>query len=350
MRTTRRASTRARLARASIPLVLVGAACGPADDAPPARVDALPPFDHHVHVLSPRLVTDWQSLGVPFSRPDSAYTSVSAMLGAGADGRGAFLVSMAHIYGSPDFREALGLDTAAEHAAVRAANDHVAGEVRRFPARFVGFCSVPIGRPYAVGEMRRCHDELTLGGLKVHLPNAGMRLGDEATLAAVAELMGEAAREGVAVLAHLASPDAEVSEADVAAFLERVVRPYPGLDLYLAHAGGGGGYRAPARNVVRGVAALLREEPERAIWVELSGTVLLADTDGVPASTPDEIAALAADLRALGLDRVVFGSDYPVFEPGALVAALRRRMGFTTAEAEAVLANRGRAFERARGG
>lgn len=27
-------------------------------------------YDHHVHVLSPRLIADWKSLGMEFSRSD----------------------------------------------------------------------------------------------------------------------------------------------------------------------------------------------------------------------------------------------------------------------------------------
>ncbi len=48
--------------------------CAPASVDQPAA-DPSGMVDHHVHILSPTLVADWKTLGVPFSRPDSVYTS-----------------------------------------------------------------------------------------------------------------------------------------------------------------------------------------------------------------------------------------------------------------------------------
>ena len=65
--------------------------------------------DHHVHILGPGLLRDWQSLGVPFSREDSAYTSAARLLDADGALEGAILVPMAHLYGNEEFRRALSV-------------------------------------------------------------------------------------------------------------------------------------------------------------------------------------------------------------------------------------------------
>lgn len=327
---------------------LNGAACEPERGAASAPDSAPVMADHHVHVLSPELVQDWKAVGVPFSRPDSAYTSVSAILDVGAIP--AFLVSMAHVYGLPEFRRALDLSIDAELLRVRRANDHVAHEVARAPASLVGFCSVHLLRAYAIAEIERCRHDLDLAGLKLHLSASGIDLHDREHLHLLATLASTAAREGLALLIHLAAVDGELRADELRAFIEHVVEPNPDLELYLAHLGGNGGYRRSARRVVHAFTAYLRESEvnsARTIYFELSGTLLARTTDGVPASSRADARRLAADLQALGLDRVVFGSDYPVFDPGSFAGLLQRRLSLSPAELTTIAENRGPVFARA---
>jgi uncharacterized protein len=327
-------------------VIIIAAACTDARPAatPPPHV----PYDHHVHILGPQLVRDWQSLDVPFSRPDSAYTSASAALGGEATA--AFLVSMAHVYGTAEFRAGLGLDTAAERQRVRTANEHVAREAARDPALYVGFCSVPLLRPYAAAELEHCAHDLGLAGIKIHVPAMGISLVDATHLTLLAGVVERAARERRPVLVHLAPVDGELSDAELRNFLAHVVEPHAGLELYLAHLGGNGGYRASARRVVHALTELLHRDDAaaaRRIYVELSGALLARRTDGVPASRRADAASLASDLRALGLARVLFGSDYPVFERAEYAALLRDRLPLSTAELDTIMQNRAPRFERA---
>lgn len=304
--------------------------------------------DHHVHILSPELVRDWQSLGVPFSRPDSAYTSVTAIFAAHTVQ--AFLVSMAHIYGSDDFRRGLDLSLDAEHHRVQQANDHVAHEVARAPASFVGFCSVHLLRPYAAHEIERCRDPLRLAGLKLHLPASGIDLTDPSHLQLLAAVAADAARAGSPLLVHLAPVDGELTTAELRAFLQHVVEPNPGLEIYLAHLGGNGGYRTSAQRAVHAVTGWLDAtdgKPRAHIYLELSGALLARRTDGVPASGRADGHRLAADLRRLGLEHVVFGSDYPVFDAAAYAGFLEARLPLAPDELARIMNNRAPAFTRA---
>lgn len=319
----------------------------------PSTVSAAPSTevraDHHVHILSPELVDDWKSLGVPFSRPDSAYTSVTAVFPPGHS-PSAFLVSMAHVYGSEEFRGALGLSVDEEQARVRLANAHVAGEVGRAPDRYVGFCSVHPLRPYGASEIEHCRGELGLAGLKLHLPSSGLDLGDRSHLRVLAEIARQAEREQRPLLLHLVAVESELTPEQLASFLEQVVRPHPGLELYLAHLGGNGGYRVSARRLIRAFTDFLQESEEngrRPVYFELSGVLLAQTTDGVPASRGSEIRRLARDLERLGLRRVLFGSDHPVFDPGEYAQLLRDKLPLSPAELTQILTNRAPALQRA---
>jgi uncharacterized protein len=333
----------------STALLLLLLACGPQGGAVPEPGAVPIAADHHVHILGPQLVRDWKSLGAEFSRPDSAYTSVTAVFGT-TDVQ-AFLVSMAHIYGSDHFRSGLDLAPDAEHLRVQRANDHVAHEVARAPESFVGFCSVDLLRPYASTEIERCRDRLGVAGLKLHLPAAGFDLTSPAHLRVLASIARQAAGDGRPLLIHLAPIDGELRQEELRAFIDHVVRPNPELELYLAHLGGNGGYRASARRVVQGFTAFLGESDDNAarrIYFDLSGALLARTTDGIPASRRSHARALASDLRTLGFERVVFGSDYPVFDPDSSARLLQDLLPLAFTEVAKIMENRAPALDRVR--
>lgn len=298
-----------------------------------------PPFDHHVHLLAPGLLADWARLGVRFSRPDSAYTSVTAALREGGS-ESAWLVSMAHLYGTGELREALALDLAAERARVERNNDHLAAEVARDTARFTGFCSADPTRPYAAAELARCGALPGMRGIKLHLPSAGIRLEDGAAVSRIAEIVARAGREGRVVLLH-AVRLGEVTDSGAARLVRDVLRPARGARVVLAHGGGGGGWSTDSRRVLRALIEARAEDWNGAdVRLELSGTALAEEADGVAASTETHRATLARELRAFGLDRVLFGTDYPAFRADRHGRALRDLIPLTDAEWSQVLANR----------
>lgn len=295
--------------------------------------------DHHVHLLSPRLIADWKSLGVPFSRPDSVYRNPDGLL-AGPEPvlARALLVPMAHLYGREEFRSALGISLDQEAIRARAENDWVAAEAARWPGRAVAFCSVNHRRPWAREEMERCRLELRSPGLKLHLAAAGTDLTDPVQLAELEDIAGWTARQGMTLLLHFDPQRRGLELGDVERFLATVLGPHPGLEVIVAHLGGSGGYREWTRGVLGTFAAWLAARPGQRVWFDLSAALLAEESEGVPASTEAEGLALGQDMRRIGLDRFVFGTDYPVFRPGAYRDLLAARTGLTPRELEVVLA------------
>jgi len=329
-----------RTARA-IGIVLTLGACrsDPGAGSRPATGDVI--YDHHVHLLSPVLVHDWKSLGVPFTRPDSAYTSADLLLDGDGTVAAAVLVPMAHLYGNRGFRDALGLDEAGEYARVRGENDHVARDAGRHPGRAVALCSVPVLRPYALTELGRCRDSLRAAGVKLHLAASEVDLRREEDLQRLADIMAWADQRALPVLLHFDPQQRGLEVEDVERFITRVLAPHPGVELYLAHLGGSGGYGAWTRSVFGVFTEWLAREPEREVFLEVSSVLLERESEGVPPTTPGEAAAFARDLRRFGLGRVVFGSDYPVFDPVAYRLLLTRLGTLTAEEVTAITSNRG---------
>ena len=308
--------------------------------------------DHHVHILGPGLLRDWKSLGVAFSRPDAAYLSPAAVLdGENAVGQ-ALLVPMAHLYGNAEMREGLRLSSADERAAVRAENDYVAAQAMRWPGRAIAFCAVDWRRPYAWDELRRCREELKSPGIKLHLASAGTDLRDAAQRAELRRIAGWAEQQRLAVLLHLDPQRRGLQVADVERFFDEVLGPHRDLEVTVAHLGGSGGYGRWTRAVLRASTSWL--EGERAAGRERSGvrfdvsaTLIEKESEGVPPTTPKEARALGDDLRRLGLGRVLFASDYPVFAPRRLAELFTERTGLTPVELGQILSNRAPVLVRA---
>jgi len=305
--------------------------------------------DHHVHLLGPRLLADWKALGVTFSRPDAAYASLDGWFERPAADAAPIdtvvAVPMAHLYGNEEFRGALGLSLEAERAGVRAENEHVAREAARWPGRATALASVDPLRPYALEELEHMRARGGIAGVKIHLASAGFDFRDASHLEALERVAAWAEDARLWMLLHLDPQRRGTEVEDVRHLLERTLGPHPDLTVVIAHCGGSGGFGPWTRSVLATLTDWLEREAERGYprprtFVDLAAVPMIRESEGVPASSPEECAALAPALRRLGLQRVVFGSDFPVFDPREHARFLAEACGFTPAELRPILARR----------
>jgi len=309
-------------------------ACTPAGKGPGnggvsslARDSSVRVFDHHVHVLTPRLVEKWKALGVPFSKPDYAYSDIDSIMNLNrADGM--FLVSMAYLYATPDFSDSL------ERRNVREENDYVVQLAARHPEKLFAFCGVNPLRPYAVDELRRCR-AAGATGLKLHFASSDVSLSDPAHLARVREIVSAAAGLGMPVLLHLDNQRESFGAEDARVLIDSVILPTPDLEIFLAHCGTSGGYTYKTRMIIGLFTDSLASNPALAahrIWFDISAVGLTEPAEQVPPLTPEDFADLSGQLTRLGLDRVVFGTDYPVFNTTAYLSTLEENTTLTREE------------------
>lgn len=295
--------------------------------------------DHHVHLLGPDVMRDWKALGVTFSRPDSVYTSArSLLIGRGDSVSQVVLVPMAHLYANPEFVDGLKIDATEARRRVRRENAHVSAEAARHAPRAVALCSVPALAPWAVEELTWCRDSLGVAGIKLHVASSQVDLRDTTHLNQLAAIARFAAAHDLPILLHVDPQRRGHDSSHVRALAERVFEPIPALTVVVAHLGGSGGYGPWTRTVFRTLRQWRRDVevtgPRRNVYFEVSAVILEQQSEGVPATTAAEAALLRDDLRAAAFDRVVFGSDYPVFDPIRGRAALVEHVGLTPAEVE----------------
>lgn len=198
----------------------------------------------------------------------------------------------------------------------RARNDAILKLARDSGGFFFPVCSVhPADGPAALEELDRV-SRAGAAWLKLHPTKQEFDVADPM----VAEVVRAAARHGLPVLFDAYSP----WDANQPGKFADLATEVPESRLILAHAHGPGFAQLLVYDV-------LARYPEwrRNVWVDLSVTGLMLA--GGPLAEQ-----FTWVLRKVGVDRLLFGSDYPVDEPLAAVGAIID-LGFTDEEQAAIL-------------
>jgi len=286
----------------------------PAAPAPGDRPEAAHwRTDHHMHLAS---VDVCERVGdcLDANEPPAvrAADALRALQDAGVE-RGV-VFSSAYLYGMDSL--ALAPDEVARRT--RLENEFTRDEVARYPARLTGFLSVDPLQPGAVGEIRHWRGNAQLVGLKLHFTAAGVDLERAADRACVVRVIGAAASQGLPMAIHIGGGDFDAADAEL--FVRDILPAAGDAWVQIAHAGGGLPLRDHNHADVLGVFArhIAAGDPlTRHLLFDLS----FVPSEGEGA---DDIEALVASMRQIGMLRFLFGSDYNVGTPTQAIAALAR--------------------------
>jgi uncharacterized protein len=200
---------------------------------------------------------------------------------------------------------------------IRRANDYVLESVARYPDRLRGFACVNPEFPEAVREAERClrggmHG---IGELALYAPPAGKDWGE-----CFRPLAGLAAEWGVPLLLHTNEPVGHLypgKERLPAWEVYDLIKAFPKTLFILAHWGGGLWWHQLLKREVR--------EVLRNVYV---------DTAASPFLYRPEIYLYA--LEILGVDRILYGSDFPLLKLDRYVKELEEAR-VTEADRRAIL-------------
>ncbi len=206
--------------------------------------------------------------------------------------------------------EAAGVDRYVVHSVATkpnqtaAINGFIAGLCRDNPG-VSGFATIHPDQEDMAGEIERALN-LGLKGVKIHSDMQKVAM-DDPRLFALYDLI----QDRVPLLAHTGDRRFDFSNPDR---LLRVLDAFPKLNLVGAHFGGWSVWREAA-DALKG----------RDIYVDCSSSFY--------ALQPEEARAL---IRGYGAERVLFGSDYPMWDPGVELQYLEK-LGLTASEMELIL-------------
>jgi predicted TIM-barrel fold metal-dependent hydrolase len=162
---------------------------------------------------------------------------------------------------------------------MRGGNDQVAAAMRAHPGRFLGYATVDPNEPKAMAaELERCFEQLGFHAIKFHCGTHGYPAESERYRPA----LEYAEARGLCVLIH-------------GSITERLLETYPRALFLSAHVGGWDG-RAPN-------AAVELSKRHANLFLDLTSS---AAWNG----------AIEALVQEAGAERIVFGSDVPLMDPG----------------------------------
>lgn len=333
----------------SLPLLLIcgATACaspsaGPtADPAAQPAAEAIPLFDHHAHLFSPA-VRHWleQSLHIPPLDPFSAAELIPIM--------SVDRVDRAAILSNAYFFARLGQAGAEQAKAVAAENDWVAAEVARHPDRLIAFLGVNPLADSALAEIDRCAASRRFVGLKLHLANSHVDLRDPAHVHELRRVFERANQLGLVIVIHMRTQRDDYSRADAEIFIDQVLPGAPDVAIQIAHMAGWGGYDE-ATDAALGafIDRLASDQLARdRLYFDVSAVVRGVKAGARPQTAdgawwPDKrYERLVERLRALGLEHVLFGTDWPDWTPRAYAADLAKSLPLDDRELRNLLDNR----------
>ncbi len=286
-------------------------------------------IDHHVHFFSPELAEDIRAQGYALTVPDSMITNIDFIRRINLVDR-IVLISGGYAY-SNSLRMTKKKD---RWKAVRAENDLLAAYVGKYPNNIIGFYGLDPLAPYTFQELKRCHEELKLQGLKLHFHGSGVNLRDPKHLKKVKKIFDYAATEEIPILVHFKNDRKDFGPGDVRLFINEILDKNPGMQLIFAHMGGDGGFTKETRAVLETFAEYFEKgnNPHH-IYFELSGVVVYKDLD-YPGKLPYQ--TLAQLIRQIGTERVLFGSDYPVMPSSMYKKLLKEYLPLKEKELEQI--------------
>ena len=210
----------------------------------------------------------------------------------------AVVLSVAYWFGAP-YREPPVQDAATK---TREENDWTIAQTRRHPGRLVPFCSVNPLAPYAIAELARCAGISGVRGMKIHLANSRVDLGNAEHITQLQAFFAAADRHGLALVVH-AKTQGGYGADHARIFLAQVMPAAPNVPVQLAHMAND--WEAAA---VYADAIEAGDPRTRRLYFDLAQAVPVPRQH----QTPVAMTQIAATLRRIGLERIFFGSDMDV--------------------------------------
>lgn len=257
-----------------------------------------PLVDHHQHLLSPTLAGRL----LEESGPVTADRLIAQLDHAGI--QRAAVLSLAYALGSPSLR---GDD---EYAQVRAENDWTGHQVAKYPNRLRALCSVNPLREYALTEVERCANSLGLRhGLKLHFANSQVDLRNAEHVEQLRRVFRAANTRRMPLVVHVWTGDQRIGtpygRVEARIFLNEVLPSAPDIPIQIAHlAGAGPGLDAGSKEALAVLAdAVSAADPRtRNLYFDVTTNVTMRTSIA-------EARLIAARLRQIGLQRILYGSD-----------------------------------------
>lgn len=192
-----------------------------------------------------------------------------------------------------------------EHEKAQAENDFI-NSLRLKNSRLIAFCGVPLLADWALEEIKRCRT-LGIKGIKLHPLNEGADLRNQAVLEKFRKIAEYADQEAMTILL-----DSDWLDSAITTSISTIAMKNKNAKFIFAHA-----FFTNFRDMFA-LASMREFFPDYGsnLYVDISATIFSYRNH-------PERDLLEWNLRYFGLNRVLFGSDYPLTTPKKTLEALQ---------------------------
>ncbi len=292
-------------------------------------------YDQHVHIMSPQLIALWKNMGIPFSKADYFYTDIDTIFKA-TNAQYISLISMAYVYSSAEF----GGNSENVEEKVKGENDYLAFAKLKYPNKIKAFYGIDPLQEFALAEIERCHKGLNLDGIKLHNNASQVYLTEQVHLEKVKAVFEYASYNRIPILMHFDNSHPKFGKTDVRILADSVLTGLEYVNLQIAHFGTSGGFNQKTKETLDAFIELFQSNhpiSKQTITFDISAVCLDKDAEGVSKLTNKDFDELAEYSRRLGFDRIVFGTDYPLYRSDKYLNLLRTKLQLTKDEVAELL-------------
>lgn len=302
-----------------------------------AAVIATPPVDHHIHLGSDELgrqldlmrkadPNSFEFLSEDIFKKPGVADALRNLDEAGV--KRAVLLSTAYWFMLP------GDNSPGAGRLMRAENRWNVNTALASHGRIITFIAINPLAANAKAELLYWKGKPGVSGLKLHLGAAGFSASSPGQVEQLAAIFTLARQAKLPIVVHLRG-GGPFTKADVDIFIDKVLAKAGDLPVQIAHGGGYAGVDPATTDSLEAFgAAIARKAPgTRNLVFDLSGVVMPEPAATALGGTDAQLARFVADMRRIGLDRFVIGSDWPAIGPMApYFELIRRKLALTDAE------------------
>ena len=265
------------------------------DSTHPARDAIVPAVAAHQHLMSA------EALALIPPSPEYPAPVLAAQLVGQLDDAGigqGVVLSVGYWFGDPRRQ----LSAADAEVKTRAENDWTVAQIAPYAGRLVAFCGVNPLADYAIAELHRCSTLPGVKGMKIHFGNSGVDVKNPEHVEKLRRFLQAANEHHMAIVMHLRQRGGYGREhAEIV--LRQILPAAPDVPIQIAHLGS----NESATDEVTAVyadAAAAGDPRLRNVIFDITQTVLPDSSQSA-----ETLARIAATLRRIGLQRIVFGTD-----------------------------------------
>lgn len=298
----------------------------------PKNVDESQPiikYDSHVHLMSPKLIKYWKELGIPFSKSESNYSNIDTIL---HNNKAEYidLIGMAYVYGNPEYYS--GND---EYEKMMSENNYLFETANQYPNRIKPFFAIDPLKEYALKEIERCYRINSQSGLKLHFNASQVYLTESDHLKKIKKVFLKASELRLPILLHFDNWHPKFGKSDIEILADSILNELNPIQLQIAHFGTSGGFTEKTERFIEAYLDLKdtdRIPSKHRILFDISAVALDKDSEGVSKLTKEEFKKLNEYIADIGVQNIVFGTDYPLYKSNEYYKILVEKVGLTKEE------------------